>query len=47
MVKRKLVTQEEGMGCGLACVASELGISPKSFELISGFEKDIKIFKIY
>ncbi len=36
MVKRKLVTQEEGMGCGLACVASELGISYQRARKTSG-----------
>ncbi len=28
-------------------LAPELGMPPKSFELISGFDKDIKIFRIY
>lgn len=28
-------------------LAPELGIPPKNFELISGFDKNIKIFRIY
>ncbi len=28
-------------------LAPRLGIPPKSFQLVSGFEKDIKIFEIY
>ncbi|MFA4952850.1 MAG: hypothetical protein WC584_01355 [Candidatus Pacearchaeota archaeon] len=28
-------------------LATELGIPPKNFELISGADKNIKIFKIY
>jgi len=30
-----------------AMLSHKLGIPPKNFKLISGFEKNIKIFKIY
>ncbi|MEK6909251.1 MAG: hypothetical protein AABX23_04330 [Nanoarchaeota archaeon] len=36
MRKHRLVAQEEGMGCGLACVASELGITYQEARKLSG-----------
>ena len=36
MKKGRLVAQEECMGCGLACVASELGISYQDARQLSG-----------
>lgn len=36
MKKRRLVAQEEGIGCGLACVASELGVTYQRARRLSG-----------